>query len=262
MGHIRLGFLPQTQQWKKIINLLASYGSTSDDDIVKKIAYNTLVAIKTQYQKLPYNESIIKAISYLSILCLSAKQNDQLTYLNSHGFNLDKLSVYSLITNAQKLITTNNDSLEINQIAKDAMMQSLLSYQKNYQNIKVTLFEDVSNNPFNHIGDGKAFCELARYFFAHFTDRQIKYFIEREAAGSIANYVNLNKFLSSLSSLSFKIADHAFEISKIMQSFAAGWFNKYSSTDLPDDDKVTSFLRIAFHKIHEEFQLEIDENEQ
>ena len=53
-----------------------------------------------------------------------------------------------------------------------------------------------------------------------------------------------------------EITNHAFEISKIMQSFAAGWFNKHALDSAPSDASVTDFLKMSFGKVREELRLE------
>jgi hypothetical protein len=208
---------------------------------------------------MPFDESVIKAIFFFSFLAFSAKQMDQIAYLNSQGYIVDKnLSTFSLVASAQRLITTENGSLEINKIAKDAVMQAVIAYQEKHQSNQIDLFGNEEQNPLRSIGNGSAFCELARSFFAAFTDKHIKYYVERVAASTINNYGELERFTSSLSEQSNAIADHAFETSKIMQSFAAGWFNKHANTSLPSDKEITDFLRISFGKMREEFRREAD----
>jgi hypothetical protein len=61
-----------------------------------------------------------------------------------------------------------------------------------------------------------------------------------------------------LTAQSNAIADHAFETSKIMQSFAAGWFNKHAAASPPSQVEVTNFLRTSFGKMREEFRREAE----
>ena len=257
MGHVRTGFLPKTAQWNAIIEKLSLFDG--DTSVVPKIASDTLTAIRNIYKTMPFDESVIKAIRYLANLALSAKQADQIAFLNSHGYLVDSsLSLFSLVTSAQRLISTENGSLEINKIAKDSVMQAIITYQEKHQSNQLDLFGNEPQTPLRQIGNGAAFCELARTFFAIFTERQIKYYIEREAARAINNFGELERFTAALSEQSNAIADHAFETSKIMQSFAAGWFNNHSSTSSPSDKEVQDFLRKSFEKMREEFRREAD----
>jgi hypothetical protein len=46
-----------------------------------------------------------------------------------------------------------------------------------------------------------------------------------------------------------------------MQSFAAGWFNKYSLDGIPSNDEIKGFLKLSFEKMREEFGREAKNNE-
>jgi ribulose bisphosphate carboxylase small subunit len=255
MGHERIGFLPRSQQWLKIVNELAIYNG--DIDSVKQITESTLHAIRKNYEEMPLDESIIKAISFLATISFSAKQTDQIDYLISHGYIIDtNISLYSLMSSAQNLITTNKDSLEINKIAKDAAMQALIDYQREHSLNQLSLFGDETTNIWKSVGTGAAFCELTRSFFAAFTERQLKYYLNRAAASSIGDYSKLQSFSRQISEHVQEISNHAFDISKITQSFAAGWFNKHAKTVLPSKKKVIGLLKLSFKKLQEEFRRE------
>lgn len=260
MGHVRIGFLPHTKQWNSIVQSLSLFGG--DASVVAQIANNTLDAVRNTYEALPYDESIIKAISYLANLAFSAKQPDQIAYLNNNGYDVDgEMSLLSLISSAQEYITAEKGSCEINKLAKDAAMQSVIRYYENHSDGQLNLFCSEEKNPFADAGTGAAFCEMARSFFATFTDKQIKYYVEREAASSINDYRQLDNFTKTLTEQASSIADHAFEISKLMQSFAAGWFNKYAVNSAPSYDETVSFLTLSFAKMREELRREAECNE-
>lgn len=260
MGHVRIGFLPHTKQWKDIVKQLSLFGG--DSAVVAKIANNTLDAVRHTYEELPYDESIIRAILYLANLTFSAKQPDQVAYLNQNGYEVDKeLSLISLISSAQEYIAVGEGSCETNKLAKDAAMQSVIRYYENHNNGQLSLFSDKEQNPFSNAGTGADFCEMARSFFAVFTDKQIKYYVEREAASSINDYRLLNNFTQALAEQANSIADHTFEISKLMQSFAAGWFNKHSVNAAPSRADAVSFLTLSFGKMREELRREAEDDE-
>ena len=256
MGHIRTGFLPRTRQWNAIVEQLSKFDG--DENAVQSIANDTLSAIKKTYEKMPFDESVNKAITFLATLVFSAKQEDQIVYLKNNGYAVDNnLSLFSIVSSAQNAIKTENGSLEINKIAKDAAMQAVVSYYNKHKENQLTLLGE-TRSPIQTVDSGAAFCEMARSFFAAFTDRQIKYYVERAAASTIDDYGKLDNFTTTLTAQSNAIANHAFETSKIMQSFAAGWFNKHAASSLPSQAEVTNFLRISFGKMREEFRREAE----
>ena len=140
-------------------------------------------------------------------------------------------------------------------LARDAAIQAVMEYYEKHSDQQLSLFQ-TDDNPFKERGSGREFCELARYFFAVFTEKQIRYYIDRTASSVIGDYEKYIHFSDTLTKQSLAITEHAFEISKIMQSFAAGWFNKHALDSIPSNDSVTDFLKISFGKVREELRLE------
>lgn len=257
MGHERIGFLPHTKQWQTIVEQLSLF--SGGEISIAQIANETLSAVKKTYEAMPLDESVIKALSFLATLSYSANLENQVDFLNDKGYTVDaQMSLFSLMSSAQDYITTETGSLETNKLAKDAAMQAVIDYQDRHKNEQLTLFSENTNSVWDDAGTGAAFCELSRNFFASFTERQLKYYIERAAASSIDNYDSLQSFNHQLSAQSKAIAEHTFEISKLVQSFSAGWFNKNVVHSLPTEKQIEGFLRMSFGKLREEFRREAE----
>jgi len=257
VGHERIGFLPKRKKWQHIINQMFQYDS-SDEEIIKKIAHQTLSNIRNTYKLLANDESVIKAIKYLAILLASTKNENQTDFLNKNGIEVHEISLFNLIRSAKSFLNIENVSLESNKITIDALLNTLVSYESSKKDGQVLLFNDQSINIWSNINSGATFCELARGFFATFTDRYLRYYLEREAANSINNYQQINSFSNNLLELVNDISRHAFDTSKIMQSFAAGWFNNHAIDKIPSENEIKSFLDLSFSKMREEFRREAE----
>ena len=255
MGHERIGFLPHTRQWNHIVEGLSQFGM--GELSAASIADSTLDAVRKTYAQMPYDDSVIKALTFLATLSFSAKQENQIVFLNNNGCSVDNnMSLVSLLMSVQRFVVTDTGSLEINKIARDATMQAIIGYQKAHETDQLSLFSDDKDNIWKNVGSGAAFCEMSRSFFAAFTERQLKYYIERAAASAIDDYESLQRFNYQLSKQTQAIADHTFEISKLTESFAAAWFNKNVVDSLPSTQQVEGFLGHAFGKLREEFRRE------
>ena len=259
MGHVRIGFLPHTRQWNAIVDQLSEYDN--DTHVVAIIADRTLDAVRKEFDGLQYDESVIKAIDYLATIVVSSRQEDQIAFLQDNGYSVDdNLSIFALTSSAKIMIETKDGSLETNKLARDAAIHAVMEYYEKHVDNQMSLFQ-TENNPFKKKGSGREFCELARYFFADFTEKQIRYYIDRSASSVIGDYDKYIHFSDTLTSKSLTITEHAFEISKIMQSFAAGWFNKHALDNTPSNDSITDFLKISFGKVREELRLEAKNHE-
>jgi hypothetical protein len=254
MGHERIGFLPKSQIWRHIVDQLSNFNNSDAD--VSQIANSTLNNIRKTYEGMPNDDSVIKAIQYLTILTASAKDANQIDFLNNNGIVINKeISLFSLIRSAKEFVKTEEGSLESNKIAVDALLNAITTYESNNQNNQLLLFNEQSSSIWANTGTGAAFCDLAREFFSSFTDRYLKYYLDRAASYTINDYNLIESFSNKLSE---QISKHAFETSKIMQSYAAGWFNVHSRNNLPSVDEVKSFLKLTFTKLREEFRREAE----
>ena len=257
MGHMRTGFLPRSKQWNLIIEQLSIFGGDPND--VHQIAEATLTAIQSNFKKLADDESIIKAVKFLATLSYAANQVEQASFLNQQGCVVDgNMTLFSILSSAQQYITTETGSLEINKMARDAVMKSLMTYHDVHKSNQVSLFGGDAEDTWRSAGTGAAFCEMARTFVAEFTDRQLRYYIEREAPRTINDFGLLKAFNDTLSTQSTAISTHALDTSKLMQSWAAGWYNNNVVSSLPSDDQVRRFVDYSFHKMREEFRREAD----
>lgn len=255
MGHERIGFLPHTRQWNHIVEGLSQFGI--GEISAAAIANSTLDAVGKTYAQMPYDDSVIKALTFLATLSYSARQENQVLFLNNNGYSVDdEMSLVSLLTSVQQYVVTDTASLEINKIARDATMQAVIGFRSAHSSNQLSLFSEQNESVWKNAGTGAAFCEMARSFFASFTERQLKYYIERAAASTIDDYDTLQRFNSQLNEQMQAIADHTFEISKLTESFAAGWYNKNVVDSLPSTQQVERFLGHAFGKLREEFRRE------
>lgn len=255
MGHMRIGFLPRNKQWNAIVEKLSLFGGNPAD--VRQIAEATLSAIQNNYKKFPYDESVIKAVKFLATLSYSANQAEQRDFLNQNGYSVDNgMTLFSILSSAQQYISTETGSLEVNKMACDAAMKAVMVYHDDHKSNQTTLFGDTAENTWSSVGTGAAFCEMARTFVAEFTDRQLRYCIEREAPRVINDYGLLKSFSETLSSQSEAISNHALDTSELMQSWAAGWYSNNSVSALPTDGQVRQFVDFSFRKMREEFRRE------
>lgn len=252
MGHERIGFIPRTKQWQLIVSQLQNY----DDDktAVAKVAADTLEALKGLYNSLPYDSSLIASIRFLSTLCRFSDSADKLKSIGIE--DSANLSMYSLLHGIDQYLSKESESMEIGKLVKDSLMNAVITYQQTHETNQISFagFEDKS--VWNNIDSGAAFCEMARSFIAEFTERNLNYYLERIAASEIKDYSNLISFKDNLKKQSKTITIHSQEISKLMQSFAAGWYNKHSRGKMLNDEKIISFLKMTFKKIKEEFRRE------
>lgn len=81
------------------------------------------------------DESVIKSVRFLAALSCFANKDNQVDFWNQVGYTVDaNLTLFSIMSSAKSSVTTQDGSLEINKLAKDALLQTLSTYQQNNSN--------------------------------------------------------------------------------------------------------------------------------
>jgi hypothetical protein len=255
MGHERVGFLPKTKRWQDIVASIAivPFGS---DSAVASIAEKTLRNVKARFLRMHEDEGIQAAFGYLISLATSHLPATKGFASPTSGIE-ENPSPIRIAKQLNDWVKIHADSLEYAELACRAAADTIVGWTRTHTSQKL-LFDDSTSaiNIWSQAATGKGFCEVSRTFFAKFTERYLRYFLEREASAQISNIEARDRFNQKMEMHLNSVANHAFEISKITQSFAAGWFNKHALKQRPSNSEIKGFLTVAFGKMHEELQRE------
>jgi len=259
MGHERLGTLPKTQRWKQVIEQIAKPSLSNADvaDVVSQTTQN----ISSRFRNIHSEPGVQAAFKFLVSLSVASRSSTPRETLSSNGIDVPGTATpLSLAKAVRAQVTARRHSLEYGEIAQNAAVDAIAIWYERNRDRQLSLFEP-QKDPFGiwrKTGGGAGFCELARLFFAKFTERYLNYFLEREASGHLPNLYQREQFNKKLQEHIDTISNHAFETAKITQSFAAGWFNKHATEHVPSDTEIEDFLFVAFGKIRDEIQQEGD----
>ncbi len=260
MGHERLGILPRTKVWQIIVGEMAGFAAGEYE--ASEIAKNTLFNVRKQFKNLENDPSIKTSFEFLIKLSHAFQKQDPLKYLTENGIlEKEELSLIKLGSAVKKYKPAEVRSKEYQTFAKQAAIDAINNwYLANIERGRSLFHEGVDpKEVFLKSSGGDGFCEISRLFFSKVTERYLKYFLEREASTVIKNVKERNRFNEEIENHINDISKHAFEISKITESFAAGWFNKNVKEDYPEEHKIRGFLSYAFEKMRTELlQEEID----
>ncbi len=250
MGHERLGALPKSKAWRLIVAEMAGFALGSSE--IYSIAKNTLQQVQKQFSNLENDPSVKSAFEFLLQVSYAFQKNDPIAYLTENKIlsseELSALKLARAINNYKKEEVV---SKEYQTFARQAAIDAINNWYFSNLDRGQTLFSEGIDSEaiLRKAADGSGFCEISRLYFSKFTERYLKYFLEREASSVITNLNDRKKFNEELEKHISQISKHAFETSKITQSYAAGWFNKNATEKYPDDDKIKGFLSYAIGKM-------------
>lgn len=257
MGHKRLGVLPKSKKWRDIVRAIEA--CTSGKVPVEEVAKNTLSNVRNLYNELEKDPSVKASLSFLVEFSYAFKTQNPGKYLVENGIlPTDNLSPMSLAVAINYYKQESFHSKEYQSIAKQATIDALNHwYHSNIDHGKNFFSAEIKpENVFAKAASGGGFSEISRLFFAKFTERYLKYFLEREAAPRIKDINLINNFSEAIETFTDEVSKHAYQTSKITQSYAAGWYNKHSKENKPSGKDINKLIRNTFKKMRSEILFE------
>jgi len=248
MGHERVGVLPKTKRWARILEEIEAFSSHELE--VAELAESTLRNVEDRYRRIHLDGGVQAAFSFLVALPLAVIGSEDAQ--NILGIDItENPGVFALASALKRWVKTRRASLEYSGIAERAASDAIGYWVS--QHGQPGLFGDrPAREVWGEASTGRGFCELARCFFAKFTERYLKYFLDRGASSRANTIESRNRLDRALKLHVHDVSRHAFETSEITQSFAAGWFNKHVSQGMPSQRDIEAFLVVAFGKLREE----------
>jgi len=256
MGHERIGFLPTTKPWTKVVEQVSSFSGKEEE--ISRVAKTTLDNVQSRFKYIENDGGVISAFHFLVLYALAGRSEDPIAFLAKYGINLSQRpSIIEISKEVSKIITDNIHSKEYAALAKSSAIDAISEWQLKHSIVQSSLFStDINKEQWKKASYGSGFCEIARLFFASFTERYLKYFLERAASSTINSVYERELFNDRLESHVNDISRHAFDTAKITQSFAAGWFNKNTKEGVPTERMTKNFLRKAFSKMRSEILIQ------
>ncbi len=261
MGHERVGFLPKTRCWRDIVFQMSN--SSLSSDAVPDIIDKTLEAVRQKYRTLHHEESISLAFKFLVVMAVALRAPEAQASLSMHGINLPhNPTPLSIARAVHQWMEDSAGSLEYKQIAQRSASDSIAQWLEQHKSPQQNLFGNLDNSLelLRQTSNGSGFCELSRHFFSNFTQGYLNYFLEREASSAIPDMKAREQFSKQIRNHIDKTSLLAFEMSKITQSFSAGWFNNNTKHGIPSNKQIQGFLSHALGKMREELRLEREDS--
>ncbi len=255
MGHERTGMLPKTKKWRDIVEGIA--GLTGGEFDVGRLATETLKAVQRQFERLEDDPATLEAFAFLVELAVAASETGNVARpVGADGDS--QLTPLRLAAALHARLADAGTQAEYRDIAAAAGADALVLWYQGHRVQDRSLFEDFdsADKTWTKLGDGAGFCELSRLFFGKFVERYVRYFLEREASQVMPSLSHRDQMRTDLEAHVEDVSQHAFETSRITQSFAAGWFNKHAPNGMPSRSQMHGFVSHAFSKLRDEMAQE------
>lgn len=252
MGHIRLGRLPATKPWKKVVELLRT---NSDMGV---LANATAHAAENEMHSAKGDPALAYTVWLLTQLPLAARSDQYRERLGELGFDPGaEQSVLSLVAGFSQAVDRNvagqSERTDLGELARQAAAESL---SKLIGGGTASLFgtgaEDVQRE-LSRLATKDRFAGLAREFFSRLTQKSLEYYISRE----LPNHVGPGRSVPSIDAqVAFRAAleRHCREASQIVETFAGGWYAKSIFQGTLNPDTAQGFTDYALKKMRDELR--------
>jgi hypothetical protein len=253
MGHIRLGTLPRTQKWDRVVSLIAGGAD------VGLIASASADAAEHGLERASHDEGLAHAFWLLTQIPQAARQVDFSERLWELGLNVSSrptlLEIVAAFTRAvDGHLRESGKRSDLGEMAQHAASETLASlagrelpslFGPNASDVQQALAK---------LGTSDRFSVVARDFFSRLTSRSLGYFLSRE----LSKHVGPNKRFAAVGEhrdFNAALDLHCREASRIIKEFSGGWYGK----TLQQEKQITqyearNFAHIAFKKLRAELR--------
>ena len=252
MGHVRLGKLPTSREWRQVVALLKESAD------VPELAAAVAVAAEKELISARGDPVLGNTVWLLTQLPQAARSDRFEAELTALGFapgsEHSLLSIVAGLSGAiDSQISGTAGRTDLGELARQAAAESLTSlvgsqmpglFGADPQDLRIELSKFATRD---------RFARLAREFFSRLTNKTLDYYLSRV----LANHVGPDRALPSLEDRSrFRAALelHCREASVIVEQFAGGWFSRATFQGRLTRDSAQNFSDYALKKIRDELR--------
>ena len=254
MGHIRLGTLPDTARWRKVVGLLADEQAS-----VGAVAGATMEAAQRGLEIASYDEGLSHTLWLLTQIPLAAQQEAFGQALKTAGVTGPaEPSIFDIVGGfsdaVDRHLRQTKGRTDIGEMAQLAAAESLAALCTSKA---ASLFETTPadvRQAVKGFSTKVGFSNLAHDFFSRFTQRFLTYHLSRE----ISKHVGRGQRFRNPKEHSDFIAHmntHCRQAAVIVKEFAGGWFSKANYEGGITPRKARNFAYVAMKKIRAELKI-------
>jgi len=250
MGHIRLGRLPDTKKWNRVVDLLRSNAPLS------LIAKFSMEASAVDFVNAINDPTLNYSFWLLTKLPIAARSDDFANELKGLRIDVGENPSLPEITAAitDHLDAYNRQIGHRSDIGEMAQLAAVESITRLVGEKLPSLFEATSQDiqdSFRAFAKSQEFAHLGHEFFARFTHRYLYYYLSRE----LSNHVGPKQRFTTIenhSNFSRNFQSYCRKVSQSLLQSAGGWFGKETFSGGIDLEKSRRFVAIALNNIRKE----------
>ncbi|MFN7990033.1 MAG: hypothetical protein U0529_21350 [Thermoanaerobaculia bacterium] len=252
MGDNRLGPLPRTRRWSEVVDLVGAGASSA------AVAAATLDAADEVLSGAADDPTLARSFWLLTQIPDAARSPNFAKALQDLGLAVsDEPSASELTAAFTEAVDREIDSRRARtgpgELAQFAAVESLSALFRDQTSPLFGSSPDEVRLQLGKLGTPARFGQLARSFFARFTERFLSYYISKELPRHIGPGGRFSD-LEEQKAFREALATHCGQAARIVEDFAGGWYSKARFEGELSEARARRFLGYAFKKIRGELR--------
>ena len=264
MGHIRLGRLPKTRSWGKVVSLL-DHGATD----ASELADATLSAAVRLKAILESEPGLVQSFHFLAQLCYAARSEEFFDRCRELGVDLSRdinrtvpLAFLASAADALgKRVRTVRGRTLFSDIAQQAFREALTRAINGQPGSLFGHSETELRSTFRELSNTQQFNSVARDFFSSFLRRTLQYFLSKELHNHVGVGLPIPNF-DAATEFDSALKTYCDERAAIVERFAGEYTSKQNWHGALDEESARRFIYVAVKKLTEELHVAEQEAEE
>jgi hypothetical protein len=251
MGNNRLGRLPKTDNWQRVVKLLDAGGDIS------AIAVSSLEAVQNGLKVASSDPAFVQTLIGIFDFLDCAASKDLVRSMQERGYDVTAdASLFDIVDGLKSKIDADVQSLrsrsDLGELTQNAFTEVLLKHASAGSKSLFEVTTETAQQNLSKSVRGTGLKTLMHEFFASFTSRYLSYYLSRE----LSNHVGRTQRFESVES--HREFSKAFDLYvrqsvSIADEFTPGWFGKARFNKTLDRESVGHYAHVALKKISSEF---------
>jgi len=261
MGHTRLGSIPKSRKWSRVVESVLSENSQhalgQTEINVKQIASLAIDAAETGLTNAINDRGLQYTFYLLTQIILAAKSKHWESELQGLGIKLSPDGDIQTLTSefhaaTDKYIQNEAFSTDISEIAQRAAGETFLSCLSEDSG---SLFESDAQqlrSQITKLSTKDGFAKVGQRFFGIFLGRFLNFYLSRVTAGHIGTGKMAQ--IGKIKSFNNILRQHCIESALIVKDFSGEWYSKTEYKEGINQKNSRGFVAVAIKKLQAELK--------
>lgn len=246
MGHIRVGRLPKTKAWSRVVALMAE-----PEVDPARVASAIIAAAVDAYRNAGDDPGVIESLRAMAFLADASRRQDFAGSLTRFGYDLEgKVDALGFLTivfkETEHRFGPITDRTIFTEFAYGALREALTETVASQTGSLFSTGIDEMRDAYRAFSTERGFSRLARLFFSRMMSRSLLYFSDHEAANQLGGAGGRSE--ADIRVFNDAVSRYAFEASKIVEAYAGDWYSKkrwQGTVELTEGLAATAMRKIA-----------------